>query len=254
MEGIAIGSYCCSRVLIVFTLLVSRFVLCKGLSTSQLLERADDVTTKVHQESQLQQQPRGLRSLSKNDNANEDFACFNSNQACLFLNIYNNGTCPWTRQFCPPPQPPGDNAEATCLSVGKFCRTEYICNYNAITEDCCGDCQSYVVNCCPQWCNSCVPTSIRCDLYNYFANAGSDRTTLIRFKMYYETTLCVPKQLSYRCDDKTQATLFCRAYIASDSQSTSTTVGYSFSNRCLKHCIEVVSNPKFCPCQQSISQ
>jgi hypothetical protein len=227
-------------------------ILCSG--DMSRLHRGGDLTNLTEEQHHQQLRSLRTRSLSKNDETNNDFTCFNSNQVCSFFNIFNNGTCPLTRQFCPPPMTPGNSPEATCAPVGKFCRTEYICNFNAITEDCCGDCQSYVVNCCPQWCNSCVPTSIRCDLYNYFAKANNDRTTLLRFRIYYQTTLCVPNQLGFRCDDQIQANHFCTAYVASGENDTSTSLGYSLSKRCLKNCIKVVSNPKYCPCTEPVPE
>ena len=217
---------------------------------------------------------RGLNKEygDNNDDDKTQQSCFTSNQACQFFNLFSNVTCPSTTEFCPSPQPPGDSPDATCVSVGKFCRQQFVCNYNAITDDCCGDCQSHVVNCCPQWCNSCVPASIRCDLYSFFARADSaDRTTLLRFHTYYRSTLCMPNQLNYRCNDKTQATLFCKAYLGSDSiQTTETTPtpapkisddttyyddSLSISNTtalgaptCIDQCIDVVSDPNYCPC------
>jgi hypothetical protein len=254
-----IGFYCMNvnqnrrfsiRVKIIIVFLATRGIICSGDMPQR--HRGGDLGDLTIQTGE---QLRSLRrSLNKNDETNGEFSCFNSNQVCSFFNIFNNGTCPLTRQFCPPPMSPGNSAEATCSPIGKFCRTEYICNYNAITEDCCGDCQSYVVNCCPQWCNSCVPTSIRCDLYNYFANANNDRTTLLRFRLYYQSTLCVPAQLGFRCDDQIQANQFCTAYVALADNDASNSLGYSFSKRCLKRCIDVVSNPKYCPCTESIPE
>ena len=89
---------------------------------------------------------------------------------------------------------------------------------------------------CPNWCDSCVPTEQRCDLYTYFSLTNmTEPSNLLKFNLYKQT-LCIPEELEHQCNNTVGADLFCSGYVSDGDE------------KCKKSCESIVNNSELCSC------